>query len=402
MKHGKKHLRAWVKILIATAVLTVLGFSGYSIYRKYGDSQQAASSSVQETASASPSEEPVTTSASMFMVGDGLLHTTLDAAADDGNGGYDFTKLLGRIGAIAEPYDLEYYNQETILAGDEYGIHGYPTFNGPRAFGDTMCSYGFNLVSLANNHSLDMGAAGTIASTEYWKSKTNTVSSGTYTSQADRDAITIHEVNGIKYAFFSWTYGMNGFENPSDQPYLVACYDGHTDEMLNQITEAKKQADVVIVAMHWGTEYQTEPSEEQQELAQQLSDAGADIIIGNHPHCIQPIQKLNDHTICFYALGNLCAAQYGLSRVEMMGALTIEKTVYKGETTIAIKDVKADLMYCYADASFSDNEVVPFSQMTDDTYTTDKGGVTLDHNAVYNQYVGIITEMDPEVQVGGF
>lgn len=130
------------------------------------------------------------------------------------SGTYDFTPLLNRVGTIASPYDLEYYNQETILGGDDLGIHGYPQFNGPQAYGDAMVNYGFNLVSPANNHSLDMGVTGVNNSLNYWKSKSGVVTSGAYASEADRQAITIHEVNGIKYAFFSWTYGMNGLQPP--------------------------------------------------------------------------------------------------------------------------------------------------------------------------------------------
>ena len=274
--------------------------------------------------------------------------------------------------------------------------HGYPRFNGPQAFGDAMVGYGFNLVSLANNHSLDMDQVGVENSLAYWKSKTNVVTSGVYESQAEREAIPVHEVNGIKYAFFSWTYGMNGLEPPAGKEYQVACYDGYEDEMVNQIKAAKQKADVVIVAMHWGTEYVLEATEEQQRVAQEVADAGADIIIGNHPHVIGPVQWLNDHkTICFYALGNLVAAQFDDSRIEMMAALNIEKTTFEGKSTIQIKDVKTDLMYCYGTKDLSYYETVPFSQMSDDTYVAN-------HAAVYEEYKPYVTALDPTIQVGGF
>lgn len=386
--HGKIHYSILVGIVIVSIALGV-GGTWLLFEPKPKESVQA---------TVEPTKEPVveTTSASLFMVGDALLHTTIPHDAKTSNGTYDFTNELHRIGEIAQNYDLKYYNQETILGGDELGIHGYPTFNGPQAWGDAMTSYGFNLVSLANNHSLDMGMTGIRNSVAYWNEKENVVTSGTYLSQEDREKITIHEINGITYAFFSWTYGMNGFTNPSDAPYAVACYDGHEEEMLNQIKEAKTQADVVIVAMHWGTEYVMEATAEQQQLAQKVADAGADIIIGNHPHVIGPIQWLNDgKTICFYALGNLCAAQYDPSRIEMMAALTIEKTTTDGVSEIAIKDVKADLMYQYITPSWTNFEIVPFSQMSDDTYVAN-------HEAVYEQYKQVITAMDSSIQVGGF
>lgn len=389
-----RHGSAIATILIIVASLAAGAF-GAAIWVHATDNGNTAA--VEPSEEPTPEPTPEVSTASFFFVGDALLHETIPYDAQKADGTYDFTPELHRIGAIAQNYDLRYYNQETILAGDEYGIHGYPCFNGPRAWGDTMVdTYGFNMVSLANNHSLDMGEDGTIASTEYWKTKKNVVASGTYTSLADRQAITVHEINGIKYAFFSWTYGMNGIPEPEDAPYMVACYDGNEDEMCKQIAEAKKVADVVIVAMHWGTEYVFDATEEQQRLAQEVSDAGADIIIGNHPHVIGPVQWLNNgKTICFYAMGNLCAAQYDKSRIEMMGALNIEKTSFNGQTSIKIKNVKADLMYQYVTDNWTNFEIVPFAQMTDDTYLAD-------HQAVYDQYKTVITSLDPTIQIGGF
>lgn len=398
MAAKRKKLKKSTIIVMIIAALG-LGAVGTALWCRYADQGQTAAVA-EETPTpeptATPTEAPVVTKASLFMTGDALLHEGLSYAAATGKGTYDYSALLGRVGAIAQPYDLEYYNQETILGGDEFGIQGYPTFNGPQAFGDAMTGYGFNLVSLANNHALDMGVTGVNNSLAYWKTKTNVVTSGVYASQADREAIHIHEVNGIKYAFFSWTYGMNGLQSPADQPYMVACYDGHEQEMLNQITAAKKEADVVIVAMHWGTEYVMDATPEQQRIGQELADAGADIIIGNHPHCIGPVQWLNNHkTICFYALGNLVAGQYDMSRIEMMAALNIQKTTQNGKSTVEIKDVKADLMYCYATPREDYYETVPFAQMTDDTYVAN-------HTAVYEQYKPVINQMGADIQVGGF
>lgn len=336
-------------------------------------------------------------SASLFMVGDALLHTTLDRDAQQADGSYDFTSQLHRVWDVAEPYDLQYYNQETIMGGDEFGVRGYPMFNGPSAFGSQMVSHGFNLVSLANNHCLDMGETGIQNSMAFWNAQQGVVTSGTYLSQEDYNAIPVHEINGISYAFISTTYGMNGLQPPQGEEYLVDCFDGREQQVLDKIKAAKEKADVVIVAVHWGIEYQMNPTEQQQTFAQQMADAGADIIIGNHPHVIQPIQRLNNHTICFYALGNLCAAQYDESRIEMMAGLTINKhTDENGQVSVSIDNVHADLMYeYYNNATVSQFETVPFAQMSDDTYLAN-------HQAVYDQYKGVITQMDPEVSVGGF
>lgn len=395
-KRKMKPLFKGLLIVVLAIAIGFCGFFGYNYFKNHqtNNNQYA---SVVESEEPTPVATPETTSASLFMIGDSLLHTTIEADADNGDGTYNFT-LLDRVGAIAQNYDLKYYNQETILGGDDLGIHGYPTFNGPTAWGDYMVGMGFNLVSTANNHSLDQGTYGITNSVNYWKSKEDVVMSGTYTSQEDYDAIPIHEINGIKYAFISYTYGMNGFENPSDMPYAVACYAGKEDELLNKISTANEQADAVIVAIHWGNEYQLSPSDEQKQLAQQMADAGADIIIGNHPHCIEPVQWLNDgKVICFYALGNCCAAQYELSRIEMMAAITINKTTNPdGSVEVSLSDLKTDLMYCYTNGENWNNfDVVPFYQMTDDTYVSN-------HEAVYEEYKAVVQSLDSSIPVGGF
>lgn len=343
-------------------------------------------------------KKPVTVSASLFMVGDALLHQPVENSVVQPDGSYAFT-CLDRIGAIASDYDLRYYNQETILGGDYFGVQGYPRFNGMQAWGNYMTDQlGFNIVSLANNHSLDMDMEGLTNSVNYWKSKPEVFTSGTYLSQEDYDRIEVREIKGIRYAFISYTYGMNGLYPPEGEEYAVACYRGHEDELLSKVSKAKEMSDVVIVAIHWGDEYNTEPNEEEITLAQQLADAGADIIIGNHPHCIQPVERLNDHkTICFYALGNCVSGQYDLSRIEIMAGLNIYKTTEPdGSVNIRIDDVHADLMYNYFDDAYFNNfDVVPFYQMSDDSYVAN-------HEQVYEEYRQIITARDSSIAIGGF
>ncbi len=390
----KKGVALKLTLLLALLIVATLGTAfglNYLFHGTNNDDKQEQQEEVISTPT--PTAEPVTTSASMFMVGDALLHTTIERDAEVGDGTYQFT-LLDRIGAIAQNYDIRYYNQETILGGDDLGIHGYPTFNGPQSWGDYMTNLGFNLVSTANNHCLDMGTYGLTNSVNYWNQKEGVMMNGTYLSQEDYDAIPVGEMNGIKYAFLSYCHDMNGLQ--PEESYYVTCYSGHEQEMLDKIARAKTMADVVIVAIHWGDEYQTTPNDEQTSLAQQIADAGADIIIGNHPHCIEPVQWLNDHkTICFYAMGNIVAAQYDLSRIEMMAGLTIYKTTYAdGTVDIRLDDLKTDLMYCYFDANCYNFDVIPFTQMEEDHLSNYQG--------VYEQYKAVVTQMDASISIGGF
>ena len=334
--------------------------------------------------------------ATLFMVGDALLHDTVynDGKTADG---WDFTKQIWRLGEIAKNYDLAYYNQETILGGEELGLSNYPMFNSPQEWGRDMVAQGFNLVSTATNHALDRWGDGIRASKEFWKSQEGVVEDGTNTSWEEYEELPVYDVNGISYVFVSWTYGMNGLQCPEGEEYLVNCYDGYMDTMLDQVRRGKELADVVIVAIHWGDEYSMEPNESQLTIARQLSDAGADIIIGNHVHCIQPVEWINGKTICFYALGNMISDQWPWekSMIGMMGALKITKTVQGDKTEVKISDVKADLHWTYSNRSaHKDFEEIPFSQLNDSLYPG--------YEEVYSRYKTVITEMDDSIQVGGF
>lgn len=225
--------------------------------------------------------------ASLLMVGDALIHSTLyqDAKTNDG---YDFKPMLERIKPIASKYDLEYYNQETILGGEELGLSNYPRFNSPYEVGNAFIDAGFNLVSLATNHTMDKGEQGVLNSLAYWNKKKNVLTAGSYSSFEDRDRKVIKEINGIKYAFFSYTTWTNGLSTPTGKEYLNNVYN---EELVKaDIERVKEEADVIIVAMHWGTEYSTGISDTQVEIANYLANLGVDIIIGSHPHVVEPIE----------------------------------------------------------------------------------------------------------------
>ena len=356
------------------------------------------SSTEPETTPEPTPEPPKVYEATMFITGDALLHGTVwkDLNAD---GSYRFKEQMADIGSLASSYDLRYYNQETILAGDEFGLSGYPMFNSPQEFGDVMADeYGFNLVSKANNHSLDRFGDGIRASNAFWRAKTNVHTAGTYDSWEEQKEIPVYEINGITYTFLSWTFSCNGLVQPEGEEYLVNLYDYSTgnrvDEMLDQVRQANEKSDVVIIAMHWGIEYSMDASDEQKQLARQLVDAGADIIIGNHPHVIQPIEHIGD-AICFYAMGNLISAQLELRNlIGMIGALKITKTVDGEATTVKISDVKADLIYTYYDSNFKNFKVIPVALIGDDKL--------YNHAEIYKEFQAKITEYDPTIQVGGF
>ena len=321
--------------------------------------------------------------ADIFMVGDALLHGAVYKQAEK-NGVYDFSGMVEVLGDIVDDYDLAFYNQETILGGTELGLSTYPQFNSPQEFGDAMMDLGFNLVSLANNHTMDRGQSALAASHEYWSNQ-NAMTAGSYASFEERNTVQIGEVNGITYTLLSYTYGTNGIPVPSGKEYLCNVY---TEEMLiEDIAAARNLVDILIVSMHWGTEYTHTPTETQEELAQLLADLDVDLVIGHHPHVIQPVQWIDD-TLVYYSLGNLISAQDGTPRlVGMMGAVDIEKKITKSGTEVKLSNARGDLIYTSYGWAYSSLKLKTFDQ--------------LDMPETYEKYCEIITRYDDTIQVGG-
>ncbi len=406
-KKRKRKVKTWFKVLVGALLVAAIAICAVFVRRalkKPAQPEEEETAVIQETQTPEPevSEEPEEpkeeeTSFTLFMVGDGLIHGAVYYWAEQPDGTYEFKPMVDRIGAIARQYDLAYYNQETILGGTEMGLSSYPVFNTPQEFGLNMIEEGFDLVSTATNHSMDMGAEGVERSYNFWKSHEDQIlMEGTNMSWDERNEISIRECNGISYAFLSWTFGTNGIPMPEGQEYLVNSYTGHEEEMLEQVRKAGSMADVVIMAIHWGTEYSDTPDDHQLYWAQALSDAGVDIIIGNHPHMIQPVEWINGHkTICFYALGNLISAQFDDSLVGMMGAVTVNKKTKGDEKEITLTDVKADLHWTYGEVNtWKDMEVIPFTQLNDD--------LCPGYQDLYARMSQIITARDDSIQVGGF
>ena len=397
-KRYKIRPAGWVALAVLAALILFLivkaaGCAGKKEPQTEEQPKETAATVIEESAE----PEPVVSTAEFFFTGDALIHGTVWMDADQGNGTYDFSGIVENVGRLAEGYDLKYYNQETILGGTELGLHGYPTFNSPQEVGDAMVNMGFGLVSTANNHSLDQGLTGIERSTEYWKrqeAEHGVHMAGTYNSQEDHDRIDVYEVNGITYTFLSWTYGCNGLTPPAGYEYIVNIYTDHVDELLEQVRQADAKSDVVIVAMHWGTEYSMEANDEQRELAQKLSEAGADIIVGNHPHVIQPIEWVNDHkTIVYYAMGNMVSAQIEEPNlVGMVGGVTIRKTELGGDTSVEILDPRADLIYTYYDPGYVNFKVIPMKEL-DTAHVADPAGL-------YEKYKAKITEYDDSIRIG--
>lgn len=330
--------------------------------------------------------------ASVFMVGDALIHSNVYEDARGTDGSYDFKPMLEQIKPISIKYDLKYYNQETILGGATLGYSSYPRFNSPTEVGDAFLDAGFNLVSLATNHTMDKGEAGVINSVNYWKSKENVVYSGQWTSNEEREESHVYNINGISYAFFSYTTWTNGLETPAGKEYLNNVYS--PEKAAADIAKVKDLADVIIVAMHWGTEYSLGVSSQQTEIANYLSSLGVNLIIGAHPHVVEPVEYINDgKTFVIYSLGNFISDQIGIERLTgLMMEVTIKKVVDVDDTvTISIESPKAELIYTYSKYG-SNFKVYPYYRL-DNTLLPN-------YMSYYEYYKGIVSSRYPELVWG--
>ena len=342
-------------------------------------------------------KEPKYYEAHLFMVGDALIHSAVYQDAKQADGSYDFKPMLELIKPISSQYDLVYYNQETILGGTELGLSNYPRFNSPYEVGDAFIDAGFNMVSLATNHTMDKNEQGVINSVNYWRQhKDSVVYSGQWTSFESREneVSQIYEKNGIRYAFLSYTTWTNGLETPTGKEYLNNVYSD--EKAAADIAKVRDKADIIIVAMHWGTEYSLGVSYDQERIAKFLSEQGVQIIIGAHPHVVEPVEYINDgKTFVIYSLGNFISDQEGNERLTgLMMSLDIKKKVdIDDSVTVTVENPKAELIYTKSyygrKRSF---KVYPYSQLNTNLLSN--------YSELEEKYKGVVSSRYEELQWG--
>lgn len=336
------------------------------------------------------------TSLSLIMVGDALIHRGVyyDAQTNMkdelGYVKYDFSNMFTYIKDIIKPYDLKFYNQETVIGGKNLGLSNYPLFNSPDEIGLNLIDVGFNIVNLATNHTIDKGKEGATYSANFWQSKEGIYAVGSYRSFDERNKARIEEKNGITYSVLGYTTYTNGLKISSDYSYLVNVYDPET--VKKDIEAVRNKVDLLIVSMHWGTEYTNTPTQAQRDIAKYLSSLGVDIIIGHHPHVVESIEYV-DNTLVIYSLGNFISAQDGTNkRTGLIAALTVKKNTVNGTSKIKITDVKSDLLWTHQ-VGYKGFKVIPYAYLTDD--------ILKDHDNLYNKYKAYINPSnDSRIQVG--
>ena len=326
------------KLGIILAIIIVFDLIALSIVKvdRYVSSKGGEVVGEEPSDSTTLSAQEMLSKATFTAVGDNLIHDTVyeQAQARTNDGSYDFSYDYAEIKKYIEEPDVAILNQETIIS-TEHQVSSYPMFNSPPELGQEMIDTGFDVFNIATNHSLDKGESGLISTINYWKEK-GVITTGAYLNDADFK-IPVNEVNGIKIAYLGFTEQTNGLKLPADSEVVLVLA---KDEALleSKIHQAKQMADVVIVNAHWGEEYTHEPTASEKQMAQKLCDWGADVVIGNHPHVIQPVEFITStdgsHTmLCAYSLGNFISAQR--KQATMLGGM-LNFTVVKNNSTGAV------------------------------------------------------------------
>lgn len=272
-------------------------------------------------------------------IGDILIHDWVyeDAKTNDG---YDFNPQLLPVHSLLQRPDFLIANQESVPGGTEIGISNYPSFNSPHEIIDALIEAGVDMVTTANNHTLDRGERAILSAIDYYEKK-NLPYTGSFKSPEDKENMRIMNVNGIRIAVLAYATHFNGIRIPEGKDYLVSVLD--PKQIIADIDKAKPQSDVVLLALHWGDEYVRQPNETQKQLASQFIQAGADIILGHHPHVLQPMEWIEQPDgklgLVVYSLGNFLSGQIrDYKDVGGMVEIKLKKEIKNGETTTAIEE----------------------------------------------------------------
>lgn len=267
-----------------------------------------------------------TTQITIGMIGDILLHNPLYTYE---NYNLSFQAIKDKMTEI----DFLLANQESVPGGVELGLSGYPRFNSPKHIIRDLKANGVDLLSIANNHTMDQSESGLLKAIGYMK-EFEMPYIGAYESAEDRETQRIFEVNGVRIGVLAYTSSLNGLAIPKGKGYLVSLID--RERMEKDIREMRTESDILVVSIHWGEEYALQPSMKQEELAEWLAAEGVDIIFGHHPHVLQRYTEIGN-TKVFYSLGNFYSAQqFDSTNIGGIAKVEITKTEIAGKRFMTV------------------------------------------------------------------
>lgn len=364
---AKREVKVFLSIILTMVLLCGIGVL---LATKTGDGSVPVEAPVDTSTPAETTTEPLpTVSVSFLSVGDNLIHDGIYQQANKraGGNGYDFSYCYKNIAPDVAAADVATINQETIISKSNKPS-GYPLFNSPHEVGDEIAKIGFDVIAMANNHMIDKGAKGLSEAIEYWDSVDGVVRTGAYKNEEDLNKVEYIESNGLKIGLVGVTQYTNGLSLPKDSE-LKIIYSADEDIIERKIKNAKENCDMVLVNIHWGNEYQTTPTQAQKDLASKMANWGADVIIGHHPHVIQPVEFIEKadgtRTLVAYSLGNFISQQNTSARV-VGGMLryTVTKDFNTGKLTVS--DVKFEPIVTHYVNGSHDVQIFKLSQYNDD------------------------------------
>ena len=318
-------------------------------------------------------------SVTLLMVGDILLHTPVEEAAKNSNGDYNFDFIFEHTRDEISAADIAMVNQEVIIGGEELGVSGYPAFNAPYAIGDALVNAGFDVICHATNHALDKGKQGILNTTDYWEENHPEITVvGINETEDEYENIDIIEKNGIRIAILNYTFGTNGISAPSDMPHIVDTLD--ESKVVADLKYAEDNADFTVVCPHWGTEYNLGIDKSQRKWTDVFRENGADLVLGTHPHVIEPIEFITDDEngitnnhgngdmLVYYSLGNFVNWTSGTgdgTTNRMLGGMAGVTLSRDENGDIAVSDYSVQAVVCHVESGPENVTVYPLSDYTE-------------------------------------
>ncbi|MDR0525698.1 MAG: CapA family protein [Spirochaetaceae bacterium] len=344
--------------VIIPAAVTVYSFLALKPETEPSAAEKPGPETAENTAPETQTFRPLSSTLTFVAAGDNLFHQPMLRPPKAGET-YDFTPFYAGVKDLIESADVAFVNQETLLAGKDFGFSSYPRFNTPQEAGDALIQTGFTVINHANNHIMDKGEAAVFATMDFWDSHPEATYLGIRRSQEARDTPTIIEKNSIRLGFLAYTYDTNGLGPPKDKPYLVSLID--QEVMTKEIQRIRPRCDFLIVSMHWGNEYYHRPSEGQKKLAGFLAEQGVDLIIGHHPHVLQPAASFprkngGPPALCFYSLGNFISAQ-DMNKTLLGGLLYLK--LKKENSQVSVEETGVIPVVTHYEGGFTNIQVFP-------------------------------------------
>lgn len=364
---AKREVKVFLSVILA--MVLVFGTGVLLVMKKDGGSVPV-EAPVENTQQEETTQEILpSVSVDFLSVGDNLIHDGIYEQANKraGGNGYDFSYCYENIASDVSSADIATINQETVISQSN-SPSGYPLFNSPKEVGDEIARIGFDVIAMANNHMIDKGAKGLSEAIDYWDSVEGTVRTGAYKNEQELNQVEYIESNGLKIGLVGVTQYTNGLSLPSDSE-LKIIYSSNEDEIKRKIKAAKEVCDAVLVNVHWGNEYQTTPTQDQKNLAKKMALWGADVIIGHHPHVIQPVEFIEkddgSQTLVAYSLGNFISQQNTPARV-IGGMLNYTLTKDFNTGKLSIDNVRFVPIVTHYVRGSHDVKIYKLSQYSDD------------------------------------